>query len=80
MVARRSRPVPVVAVAGRSTLSPDRWGSAGFTGIYSLGDYTDRDTAGDPELTRQLLTRIGRQIGWERSLLAEGRGITERAQ
>ncbi|MEU1951241.1 glycerate kinase [Nocardia rhamnosiphila] len=63
VLARRSHPVPVVAVAGRNTLSPDRWGPAGFTTIYSLGDYTDRDTAGDPELTRQLLTRIGRQIG-----------------
>lgn len=63
VLARRSHPVPVVAVAGRSTLSPDRWRQAGFTGIHSLGDYTDRDTAGDPELTRQLLTRIGRRIG-----------------
>ncbi|KQY32043.1 glycerate kinase [Nocardia sp. Root136] len=63
VLARRAHPVPVVAVAGRSTLSPDRWNAAGFTGIYSLGDYTIRDTAGDPELTRQLLTRIGRQIG-----------------
>ncbi|WP_410873077.1 glycerate kinase [Nocardia sp. A7] len=63
VLARRAHPVPVVAVAGRSTLSPDQWGPAGFADIYSLGDYTDRDTAGDPELTRQLLTRIGRQIG-----------------
>ncbi|MGW0002511.1 glycerate kinase [Nocardia grenadensis] len=63
VLARRARPVPVVAVAGRNTLSPDRWGPAGFTTIYSLGDYTDRDTAGDPELTRRLLTRIGREIG-----------------
>ncbi|WP_327151986.1 glycerate kinase [Nocardia sp. NBC_01329] len=63
VLARRSHPVPVVAVAGRNTLSPDRWGLAGFTDIHSLGDYTDRDTAGDPELTRQLLTRIGRRIG-----------------
>ncbi|GGL03328.1 glycerate kinase [Nocardia jinanensis] len=63
VLARRSHPVPVIAVAGRSTLSREQWGPAGFTDIYSLGDYTDRDTAGDPELTRQLLTRIGRQIG-----------------
>lgn len=63
VLARRSRPVPVVAVAGRCTLSPDRWGPAGLTTVYSLGDYTDRDTADDPALTRQLLTRIGHEIG-----------------
>ncbi|MEU4321279.1 glycerate kinase [Nocardia fluminea] len=63
VLARRAQPVPVVAVVGRSTLSPDQWCAAGFTGIYSLGDYSDGDTAGDPELTRQLLVRIGRQIG-----------------
>ncbi|MGW1740048.1 glycerate kinase [Nocardia sp. NPDC001965] len=63
VVARRSNPVPVVAVGGRNTLSRDEQGPAGFTDIYSLGDYTDRDTAGDPELTRQLLVRIGREIG-----------------
>ncbi|WP_280461541.1 glycerate kinase [Nocardia carnea] len=63
-VARRSYPVPVVAVAGRNTLPRNRWVAAGFTDIHALGDYTDRDTAADPGLTRQLLTRIGRQIGW----------------
>ncbi|MBF6348213.1 MULTISPECIES: glycerate kinase [Nocardia] len=63
VVARRSYPVPVVAVAGRSTLRPDRWGAAGFTDMHTLGDHTDRDTTDDPGLTRRLLTRIGRQIG-----------------
>ncbi|MBP2194012.1 glycerate kinase [Nocardia goodfellowii] len=63
VLARRAHPVPVVAVAGRTTLPPDQWRGAGFADIYSLGDYTDRDTADDPELTRQLLIRIGRQIG-----------------
>lgn len=63
VVARRSYPVPVVAVAGRSTLSPSRWRATGFTDIHALGDYTDRDTTDDPDLTRRLLTRIGRQIG-----------------
>ncbi|VFA96106.1 Uncharacterised protein [Nocardia farcinica] len=31
--------------------------------MYALGDYTDKDTAGDPDLTRRLLTHIGYQIG-----------------
>ncbi|MGW6331564.1 glycerate kinase [Nocardia rhamnosiphila] len=77
VLARRSRPVPVVAVAGRNTLSPDRWGPAGFSTIYSLGDYTDRDTAGDPELTRRLLTRIGRQIGGLPAVAPGSRGRIE---
>ncbi|MET8796968.1 glycerate kinase [Nocardia sp. NPDC004568] len=63
VVARRSRPVPVVAVAGRSTLPRAQWDPAGFTAIHSLAEYTDRDTADDPELTRELLTRIGHRIG-----------------
>lgn len=71
VLARRSHPVPVVAVAGRCTLSRDRWGPAGFMDIHSLGDYTDRDTAGDPELTRRLLIHIGRQIG-HRTAAASG--------
>ncbi|WP_280512496.1 glycerate kinase [Nocardia farcinica] len=63
VLARRAHPVPVVAVAGRSTLRADQWGSAGFSAVYALGDYTDKDTAGDPDLTRRLLTHIGHQIG-----------------
>ncbi|MEU8898656.1 glycerate kinase [Nocardia sp. NPDC048505] len=63
VLARRARPVPVVAVAGRSTLLRHQWGPAGFTAIHALGDYTDRETAADPELTRRLLTTIGRRIG-----------------
>ncbi|QTJ66848.1 glycerate kinase [Rhodococcus sp. ZPP] len=59
----RARPVPVVAVAGRSTLLREKWKSAGFEQIHVLSDYTDRDTATDSQLTAQLLTHIGRAIG-----------------
>jgi len=63
VLARRVRSVPVVAVAGRSTLPRERWASVGFGHIYTLGDYTDRDTAANSQLTRDLLARIGQQIG-----------------
>ncbi|MBF4478972.1 glycerate kinase [Rhodococcus rhodochrous J3] len=63
VLAERARPRPVVAVAGRNLLARHHWDSAGFRHIYALGDYTDRDTAGDPHLTGELLTRIGHDIG-----------------
>ncbi|AII10314.1 glycerate kinase [Rhodococcus opacus] len=63
VLARRAHPVPVIAVAGRNTLSRNRWAPAGFEYIHALGDYTDRNTAADPELTGKILTRIGRRIG-----------------
>ena len=62
VLARRAHPTPVVAVAGRNTLPAAHWPSAGFERVYSLGDYTDRDTATDPDLTGRLLTRIGHHI------------------
>ena len=59
VLARRAHPVPVIAVAGRNTLSRNRWAPTGFEYVHSLGDYTDRNTATDPELTGELLTRSG---------------------
>ncbi|MGM7646885.1 glycerate kinase [Nocardia sp. JW2] len=63
VLAARAHPTPVVAVAGRNTLPRDHWHRAGFAAVYSLGDYTDSNTADDPDLTSRLLTRIGREIG-----------------
>ncbi|MFI6047853.1 glycerate kinase [Nocardia sp. NPDC051321] len=62
VVARRAALVPVIAVMGRNEIPRNRWGSTGFTDIYALTDYTDRDTARDPALTADLLVRIGRQV------------------
>ena len=62
VLARRAHPTPVVAVAGRNTLPAAHWPSAGFERVYSVGDYTDRDTSTDPDLTGRLLTRIGHHI------------------
>ena len=61
-LARRAHLTPAVAVAGRNTLPAAHWPSAGFERVYSLGDYTHRDTATDPDLTGRLLTRIGHHI------------------
>ncbi|QBS44974.1 glycerate kinase [Nocardia sp. CS682] len=71
-VARRAKPVPVIAVAGRSEVPRSRWGRTGFADVYALRDYTDRDTARDPALTAELLVRIGREIGHSRLLESAG--------
>ncbi|GAA1607956.1 glycerate kinase [Nocardia ninae] len=71
-VARRAKPVPVIAVAGRSEVPRTRWGRTGFAEVYALTDYTDRDTARDPALTAELLVRIGREIGHSRLLESAG--------
>ena len=62
-VARRSGARPIIAVAGRSLLPRDRWSDLDLTRVYTLADYTDLDSAQDPELSAALLRRIGRDIG-----------------
>ncbi|MEU7141758.1 glycerate kinase [Nocardia sp. NPDC046473] len=71
-VARRAKPVPVIAVTGRTELPRNRWSRTGFAEVYALADYTDRDTARDPSLTADLLVRIGRRIGHSRLLESTG--------
>ena len=63
VLAARAGSVPVVAVGGRNTLSAAGAREIGFRRVYAVSDYTDRDTAGDPELTGRLLTGIGQEIG-----------------
>jgi glycerate kinase len=63
------RGVPVVAVAGRSTLSPDQARTAGITAIYPLSDLEpnlDRSMAG----AAVLLERLGQAIA--RDQLTQG--------
>lgn len=62
-VARRSGTRPVIAVAGRSLLPRDRWADLALSGVYTLADYTDRDSSRDPALSAALLRQIGREIG-----------------
>ncbi|QIS12892.1 glycerate kinase [Nocardia arthritidis] len=61
-VARRAAPTPVIAVAGRRTLSRSDWATSGFADVHTLAEYTSADTSRDPALTEQLLSRIGERI------------------
>ncbi|PTT69006.1 glycerate kinase, partial [Arthrobacter sp. HMWF013] len=62
-VARRSGALPIIAVAGRSLLARERWSEMSLTRVYTLAEYTDKDSSKDSELSRALLRRIGRDIG-----------------
>lgn len=62
-VARRSGRRPVIGVAGRSLLPRERWADMPLAGVYTLADYTDRDSSKDPALSAALLQQIGRDIG-----------------
>lgn len=62
-VARRSGARPIIAVAGRSLLPRERWSEMALTRVYTLAEYTDQDSAKDPELSAALLQRIGKDIG-----------------
>jgi glycerate kinase len=61
-VARRSGGRPIIAVAGRSLLPKNRWSEMPLNRVYTLAEYTDRDSARDPELSAALLHRIGQDI------------------
>jgi glycerate kinase len=62
-VARRSGSRPIIAVAGRSLLPQERWAEMDLARVYTLSEYTDQDSAKDPELSAALLRRIGKDIG-----------------
>lgn len=61
-VARRSGGRPIIAVAGRSLLPRERWAEMALSRVYTLVEYTDRDSAKDPGLSAALLHRIGQDI------------------
>lgn len=61
-VARRSGSRPVIAVAGRSLLPPERWSEMALTRVYALADCTDQDSSQDAALSAALLRGIGRDI------------------
>src|SRR5215218_4372478 len=61
-VARRSGTRPIIAVAGRSLLPKERWAEMALSRVYTLAEYTDRDSARDPALSAALLRRIGQDI------------------
>ncbi|MFP3461608.1 glycerate kinase [Arthrobacter globiformis] len=61
-LARRSGGRPIIAVAGRSLLRKERWAEMSLTRVYTLAEYTERDSASDPGLSAALLRRIGQDI------------------
>ncbi|WP_415394539.1 glycerate kinase (plasmid) [Rhodococcus globerulus] len=63
VLARRAHPVPVIAVAGLNKLPRNLWLTSGFERVYAIDDYTEQDTAIDPQLTGRLLIHIGQVIG-----------------
>lgn len=62
-VARRSGARPIIAVAGRSLLPRERWPEMPLSNVYTLAEYTDRDSSKDPDLSAALLQKIGKDIG-----------------
>lgn len=64
-VARRVGERPLIAVAGRSTLSREQWSELGLAAVYTLADYTERDTSSDAVLSAEVLFEIGAEIGRE---------------
>lgn len=72
VVARRSMPVPVIAVVGHNALEKDRMPEYNIQQIYSLSNMTDQDSAIDSALSARLLTAVGRQIS---QTLERARGV-----
>ena len=62
VVARRSRPRPVIAVVGRSDISAAAAEQMGLAAVHALTDHTDQNPAGNPGLSRHLLTELARTM------------------
>lgn len=76
IIARRAGQVPIIAVVGRSDISPAVLQQMGIEAVHAIVDHTDRDPAGDPTLTKGLLEQLGRTIPLplERSATIAGTG------
>ena len=62
IIAQRAGRVPVIAVVGRSDITPEALHRMGIEAVHAIVDHTDRNPAGDPALTRDLLEQLGRTI------------------
>ncbi|MEL7974337.1 glycerate kinase [Isoptericola sp. F-RaC21] len=72
----RSAGVPVVAVAGRATLTPAQVEAAGIAGVHQLAEL-EPDPVRSHRHAAELLERVGRRIGTERSVLRSVGGGTQ---
>jgi glycerate kinase len=61
-LARREGPIPVVAVVGYNALGRDSVPEHGIPRVYSLSAKTDRSTAEDPQLSAEILRKIGEEV------------------
>ncbi len=62
VVARRARPITVVAVVGRSDLTDTARHAMGLAAVHAIADQTDRNPADDPALSAQLLEDLSRTV------------------
>ncbi len=62
VVAQRSAPRPCFALVGSNQITIDSNLQRAFAGIHQLSELTSSDTRDDPELTAQVLTRLGELI------------------
>lgn len=69
--ASRAAGIPVIAVCGRSTLSPEAARAAGFERVYALAEL-EPDPARSMAEAVALLTEVGRRIGAELGDLVAG--------
>lgn len=79
IIARRAGSIPVIAVVGRSDITPSARQRMGLDAVYAIVDHTDRNPAGNPDLTRELLRQLGRTIALPRhrtALAAAATAIT----
>lgn len=63
VVARRAAPRPTYAVVGQNRVTPGSDLDRMFAHIHPLSDVTDLDTRGDPELTADVLAKLGAALG-----------------
>ena len=62
VVALRARPIPVVAVVGRSDLTDTARHAMGLAAVHAIADHTDHNPADDSALSARLLEGIGRTM------------------
>ena len=62
IIARRAGRIPVIAVVGRSDISPVALTEMGIQAVHAIADHTDGNPAGDAVLSARLLEQLGRTI------------------
>ena len=73
VVTQRAGTVPVIAVVGRSSLTPTQQKELGLHAVYSLDTLTADDPATNPELTGRLLELVARTLPLEQFVAYRGR-------